>query len=67
MLRSVCGAIVLCALGVGFSAPEFQSPLRQVEVRKGIEELYRSVHEAAAFVLKAQRDDINDDAICFDG
>jgi hypothetical protein len=66
MSRSVSVGILMCALGVGFAAPESQLPLRQGEAREGIEELRRSVHEAAACVVKAQRDDINDDAICFD-
>ena len=67
MIRSASVAIVLCALGLGFSAPQSQSPLRQPEVREGIGELRRSVHEAAAFLAKIQPDEINDEAIFFDG
>ena len=67
MIRSVSGAIILCALGFVLPASQSQSPLRQQEVREGIGELRRSVHGAAAFLAKINRDEINDEAIFFDG
>ena len=67
MGRTVGVAIVLSALGLACAAPLTQSPLRQIEVREGITELRRSVHDAAALLVKVQREDINDEAIFFEG
>lgn len=59
--------MVLCAIGVGFSAPTSQSPLRQQEVREAVSELRRSVQDVGTFLARIRRDDINDEAIFFDG
>jgi hypothetical protein len=67
MGRPVSVGIVLCALGLASSAPQSSAPLRQSEVRDGIGELRRSVHDAAAFLVKVQPEEINDEALFFEG
>jgi len=67
MGRAVSLGILLCAIGVGLSAPSSQSQLRQQEVRDAIGELRRSVHDVAALLARIRPDEINDEAIFFDG
>ena len=67
MGRFVSVAIALGAFSLGISAPQSAVPLRQQELEEGIGELRRSMSDVAISLFRVQRDDINDEALFFEG
>lgn len=67
MGRFTSVAMIFCAIGVGLSAPSAQLPLRQQEVRDAVSELRRSVNDVATLLARIRPDEINDEAIFFEG
>lgn len=59
--------LALCCLAYTFAAPTASSPMSQREVRVALVELRRAIGDAASFWSRVRSEDINDEALFFEG
>jgi hypothetical protein len=59
--------VSLCCLAFTFAAPTASSPMSQRDVRDAVVELRTAIGDAASFWARVRPEDINDEALFFEG